>query len=134
MIVAEELLSREWKCFEHLARKLEGNHISLPKLERPSSGSKYREENRILVVHLILVVRISHSMEMVDQPRLVRCLKLTAPRENVRGSIQRYLWACLAYAAVTPAVGISNRCCSPSVPRSHILSDFIYSPHFSFRA
>ena len=71
MIVAEELLSREWKCFEHLARKLEGNHISLLKLERPSGGSKYREENRILVVHLILVVRISNSMAMVDQPRLV---------------------------------------------------------------
>ena len=132
MIVAEESLSREWNCFEHLARKLEG--ISLPKLKLPSCGSKYREENRILVVHLILVVRISHSMEMVDQPRLVRGLKLTAPRENVRGSIQRYLWACLAYAAVTPAVGTSNRCCPLSVPRSHILSDFIYSPHFSFRA
>ncbi len=25
------------------------------------------------------------------------------------------LWACLAYAAVTPAVEISNRCCPPSV-------------------
>ena len=63
MIVAEELLSREWKCFEHLARKPEGNHISLPKLERPSGGSKYWEENRILVVHLSLVFRISHSLE-----------------------------------------------------------------------
>ena len=48
MIVAEELLFREWKCFEHLARRMrEENRISLPKLERPSSGvSRQREENR----------------------------------------------------------------------------------------
>ena len=67
MIVAEELSFREWKCFEHLARKREGNRISLPKLERPSSGSKQREENRPPAFHLSLVVRISHSgMEMVE--------------------------------------------------------------------
>ena len=44
------------------------------------------------------------------------------------------LWACSAYAAVTPAVGIGNRCCPPSVPRSHILSDFISSPHSPFKS
>jgi hypothetical protein len=44
------------------------------------------------------------------------------------------LWACSAYAAVTPAVGISNRCCSPSVPRSHVWSDFISSPHSPFKS
>ena len=44
------------------------------------------------------------------------------------------LWACSAYGAVTPAVGISNRCCPPSVPRSHVCSDFISSPHFSFKS
>ena len=44
------------------------------------------------------------------------------------------LWACSAYAAVTPAVGISNRCCPPSVPRSHIFSDFNYSPQFPFKS
>ncbi len=66
MIVAEELLSREWKCFEQLTlRTWEGNHIYLPKLERPSSESKQREENRTLALHLSLV-RISHSMEMVE--------------------------------------------------------------------
>ena len=70
MIVAEELSFREWECFEHRARKREGNHISLPKLERPSSGSKQREENRTLVLHLSLVVRISHSMEMVEAENL----------------------------------------------------------------
>ena len=32
MIVAEELLFREWNCFEHLACKREGKRISLPKL------------------------------------------------------------------------------------------------------
>jgi hypothetical protein len=93
MIVAEELLSREWKCFEHLIRhrRREGNHISLPKLERPSSESRLREENRTLALHLSLVVRISHSMEMVKPPtRLVIFSKPTAPRENVGGSIQRY--------------------------------------------
>jgi len=64
------------------------------------------------------------------KPRLCdKCLKLTAPRENVGGSIERYLWACSAYAAVTPSVGICNRCCLPPGPRSHILSDSIYSPH-----
>ena len=47
MIVTEELLSREWKCFLHLARrKREENRISLPRLERPSSGVRQREENR----------------------------------------------------------------------------------------
>ena len=35
----------------------------------------------------------------------------------------------MAYAAVTPSVGISNRCCLPPGPRSHMLSDFNYSPH-----
>ena len=71
MIVAEELSFREWKCFEHLARKREGNRISLPKLERPSSGSKQREENRTPALHLSLVVRISHSgMEMVKADNL----------------------------------------------------------------
>ncbi len=35
------------------------------------------------------------------------------------------VWAYLAYAAVTLAVGISNRCCPPSVLSSHVLSDFI---------
>ena len=44
------------------------------------------------------------------------------------------LWAFSAYAAVTPAVGISNRCCPPSVPRSHIFSDFNYSPQFPFKS
>ena len=44
------------------------------------------------------------------------------------------LWACSAYAAVTPAVGISNRCCPPSVPRSHTFSDFNYSPQFPFKS
>ena len=42
----------------------------MSKLERPSSGSKQREENRTLVLHLSLVVRISHSMEMVEAENL----------------------------------------------------------------
>jgi hypothetical protein len=47
MIVTEELLSREWKRFLHLARrKREENRISLPRLERPSRGVRQREENR----------------------------------------------------------------------------------------
>ena len=72
MIVAEELSLREWECFEHLARQREGNRISLPKLEQPSSGSKQREETHTLVLHLSLslVVWISHSMEMVEVENL----------------------------------------------------------------
>jgi hypothetical protein len=42
----------------------------LPKLERPSSESRQREENRTLVLHLSLVVWISHSMEMVEAETL----------------------------------------------------------------
>ena len=39
----------------------------MPHLERPSSGSKQPlEENSTLVLHLSLVVLISHSMEMVE--------------------------------------------------------------------
>ncbi len=71
MIVSEELLSQERKCFEQLTwRTRQGNHISLPKLERPSSESRQQEENHTLALHLSLVVRISHSMEMVEAETL----------------------------------------------------------------
>ena len=56
--------------FEHLARKREGNRISLHKLKRPSSEGRQREENRILVLNLSLDVRIGHCMEMVAAKNL----------------------------------------------------------------
>ncbi len=70
MIVAEELLSQEWKCFEHLT--LEGNSISMPKLELPRGKSRLQEENLTLALHLSLVVWISYSMdsEMVEAGNL----------------------------------------------------------------
>ena len=61
-------------------------------LERPSSGVRQREENRALIVRLSL--SISHAWRsQVEAETLDRvgCLMLTAPRENVGGSIQRYL-------------------------------------------
>jgi hypothetical protein len=69
MILAEELLSRDWECFELLARRTarEGNRISLPKLERPSSGVlRQREVYSTSGCPFSLVVQISHghSMEM----------------------------------------------------------------------
>jgi hypothetical protein len=138
MIAAEELSFREWECFEHLARQREGNRISLPKLEQPSSGSKQREENRTLVLHLSLVVWISHSgMKMVGAENLDFVANVGSLLHRAKMSEEAFsvtLWACSAYAAVTPAVGISNRCCPPSVPRSHVLSDLISSPHSPFRA
>ncbi len=73
MIVAEELLYQEWKCFEHLTlHTRDGNHITLPKLERPSSECRQLEENSNLTLHLqvSLVVQISHSMEMVEAKNL----------------------------------------------------------------
>ena len=57
-------------CLRILARQQEGNRISLPNLERPSSVSKQREENRTLVVHLSLVVLISRSTELVEAENL----------------------------------------------------------------
>jgi hypothetical protein len=60
MIVAEKLTSLESKCFKQLARHTrEGNSISLPRLEFPSSGVRQREENHTLFFHLSL-----------DQPRM----------------------------------------------------------------
>ncbi len=71
MIVAEELLPQEWKCFEQLTQHTQkGNSISLPKLEQSSSESRQREENCPLALHLSLVIRISCSMEMVEAKNL----------------------------------------------------------------
>ena len=98
MIVAEELLFREKNCFEHLACKREGKRISLPTL----TAQQWKQEaggkpHTCLTPQPGSPHQSQHGARV--RPRLVLCLKLAAPRENVGGSIQRYLWACLAYAA-----------------------------------
>jgi hypothetical protein len=67
----------------------------LPKLEFSSSGVRQREENRTLFFHLSLdqprmemLLRCPFGAENLNS--VVSCLMLTAPRENVGGSIQRY--------------------------------------------
>ena len=105
----------------------------LPKRDRPIRGSNQREENRTLVTS-------QHGcpdplrMDMVELDFVAYIRKLLHRAKMSEEAFSVTLWACSAYAAVTPAVGISNRCCPPSVPRSHVWSDFISSPHFSFRA
>jgi len=89
-----------------MQHQLEENRITLPNLDQHSHGSFTREENSFLVFHLNLGVLIRICMLEMAQ-----CLKLTALCENVGGSIERYLWACSAYAAVTPSIGIGDCCC-----------------------
>ena len=67
MIVTEELLSREWKCFLHLARRKREENLSqalCPGWNAPAVESD-SEKKTAPFFHLSLVVRISHwhSME-----------------------------------------------------------------------
>ena len=95
MIVADELSFREWKCFEHLTRQRVGSHLSWPPKRASvwsSSGSRQREEFRTLCTSCMMV-SLDNAWPgdgEVRKPRQIGCLKLTAPRENVGGSIQRY--------------------------------------------
>ena len=66
MIEAEELSFGDWECFEHMQHQREENRITLPNLDQHSRGKSTREENRYLVFHLNLGVRIRICMlEMV---------------------------------------------------------------------
>jgi hypothetical protein len=90
---SEESSFREWNRIKHQARKRKENRNSLPQGKWPSGGRMEREENRTFVHRTSLVVRIlSRDIdEAKKRPRSCAvCLKLTAPRENVRGSIQLY--------------------------------------------
>jgi hypothetical protein len=67
MLVAEDLLFREWKCFEHLAPKREENRIFLLNLDgRPAveaSSGKKSAHFSLLTGTLVLQ---THSLEMVE--------------------------------------------------------------------
>ena len=66
--------------------------------------------------------------------RKIGCLKPTAPRENVGGCIQRYCVGLFGICSADACSWGQQSVLPPSVPRSHLLSDFIFSPHLSFRA
>ena len=71
MIEAEELSFRDWECSEYMTHQQEENRISLPNLDQHSRGNSTLEENRYLVFHLGLGVRIRICMlEMVNAENL----------------------------------------------------------------
>ena len=58
----------------------------------------------------------SQIMEMIEAENLnlvANGRNYCTARKCLKTHFQRYLWACSEYAAVTPSVGISNRCCLP---------------------
>jgi hypothetical protein len=64
MIVAEELLFRERKCFKHLTPQREENRISLLNLRRPAVDAS--RGKKIAHFSLLSMVVRTYSMEMVE--------------------------------------------------------------------
>jgi hypothetical protein len=138
----EESSFREWNCFEwHLARQREESRISVPLWKWPSGGRVEREEARTFVppgpvVHI-------PSIQVVEAKKdLSTCalrLKLTAPRENVGGSIQRHFCGPFRlFSRIFVHVLHCHRCgrreLDQQFPEFKFVSHFISSPHFSCKS
>ena len=135
MIVTEELLSREWKCFFASGTAYAGRN---PYLFAQAGTHQQWSQTAGRNPHLSSTLAWwSGSVTGIAWRRQVEaenldlsvCLKLTAPRENVGGSIQRYFVGLFGICSGDTCSGDQQSLlapfCTPHIVRFHLLSTFL---------